>query len=70
MHDTNEVSDTSFRTDKVRPSKEHNNWRITETRTHSRWNSEQPKLGYNTLKGRITHKCRMALEHKPKAKAT
>ena len=33
----------TFRTDKVRPSKEYNNSRKTESRTCGRWNSELPK---------------------------
>ena len=33
----------TFRTDKVRPSKEYNSFRKTKSRTHSRWNSELPK---------------------------
>jgi hypothetical protein len=32
----NEISEATFMTDSVRPSKEYNNWRKTESRTHSR----------------------------------
>jgi hypothetical protein len=32
---TNEISEITFRADKVRPSKEYNNSRKTQSRTHS-----------------------------------
>jgi hypothetical protein len=40
---TNEISDITFRTDNVRPSKEYNSSGKTKSRTYSRWNSELPK---------------------------
>jgi hypothetical protein len=39
----NEISEVTFRTDEVRPSKEYNSSRKTKSGTRSRWNSELPK---------------------------
>jgi hypothetical protein len=42
-NNTNEFPEITFRTGKVRPSKEYNNSRKTKNRTHSRLNSDLSK---------------------------
>jgi hypothetical protein len=39
----NEICEIPFRTDRVRPSEEHNNTTNTTSRTRSRWNSDLPQ---------------------------
>jgi hypothetical protein len=66
---TNEISEVTVRTDKVRPPKEQNNLRKAISRTRSRWNSELPNNWLQRVKRmKLTRIPRMAVEYRREVK--